>query len=151
MRPAVVWALFVAACVEEPAPLPLPEGDPALFAARAEPVLEARCADPGCHARRERPFALYAPGRHRADPARLYLDEPLTAEELAANRRAVDAFALAPLAAGEPLAACLVVRKPLAVAAGGAGHEGGEIFMSTDDPGYLALAAYLATVRMGAP
>ena len=83
---------IVAGCaLEPPPPVPLPVGDAAVFVAQAEPVLERHCADATCHADADRAFALYSPGRRRADPERQFLHEPLTADELAANARAVAA------------------------------------------------------------
>jgi hypothetical protein len=148
-RRATLLLLAATACIGEP-PLPqsLPEGDAQVFASTAQPVLDRRCAEPTCHARADRPLALFSPGRRRADPARTFLNESLTDAELAHNARAVAAFALEPLLAGEPLASCLVLRKPLARAAGGSGHVGGEIFAAVDDPDYQALAGFLATLRL---
>lgn len=125
--------------------MPLPVGDPAVFAARAQPVLDRRCAAP-CHAQPDRPLTIYSPGHRRADPARLHFDEPLTADELAANARALAGFALDPLTAGEPITSCLVLCKPLSVAAGGCGHLVGPVFASADDRDYRGLRAYLDTL-----
>jgi hypothetical protein len=148
MRGAV-WLLGLAACaVDPPDALPLPAGDLAVFATEAQPVLDRSCADGTCHGRADRPFAIYSPGRRRADPARTFLDEPLTDEELAANARSVDALALDPLLDGEPIDACRVLCKPLAVAAGGCGHVGGAIFDGRDDRGYRGVRAYLETLVM---
>lgn len=149
IRAAAAIAALVGGCaLEPPAPVGLPVGDAAVFAAQAEPVLERRCADASCHADADRAFALYSPGRRRADPERLFLREPLTADELAANARAVAGFALDPLRAGTSLDACLVLCKPLAVAAGGCGHVPGALFVGVDERDYQALRGYLATLRL---
>ncbi len=146
---ALALALALAACAVEPGPpRGLPEGDLGVFAAEAQPVLDRHCADPGCHGRPERPFAIYSPGRHRADPERRFLAEPLSEAELAANARTVAAFALEPLLAGAPVDDCLVLRKPLALGAGGCGHEGGASFRGTDDRDYRALRSFLVTLRL---
>jgi hypothetical protein len=151
---AALAALASACVVDLPPPEPLPEGDVTEFARTVQPVLDLRCADPSCHARADRPLALYSKGRHRRDPARTFLDEPLDAEELAANARAVAAFALE-IAPEDGPDGCLVLRKPLALAAGGCGHAGGEIFSSRDDREYRAVRAWLAALafpdRLGAP
>jgi hypothetical protein len=143
-------AVVVAACVSQPAREPLPAGDPEAFAAAVQPVLDARCSDPSCHGRPERPLSIYSPLRYRMDPARRFLSEPLTAAELLANQRSVEAFALASREAGQAASACLVACKPLAAAAGGCGHDGGAIFASRDDREYRALEGWLATL-MEAP
>ena len=141
---SIIVAVALAACaVEEPPPEPLASGDLAVFASESQPVLDRRCADPSCHARDDRPFAIYSPGRRRADPSRLFMQEPLTADELAANARVFAAFA-----PGEPTVDdCLILRKPLAIAAGGAGHLGGELFAGRDDADYQGLRAFLATLE----
>lgn len=148
MRVLVSAALVLAGCaVEVPPPLPLPVGDPALFVSSVQPVLDQRCAA-ACHADPIRPFAFYSAGLYRADPARLHLIEPLTADELDANARAVAGFALDALVAGEPLASCPVVCKPLDVAAGGCGHVVGPVFAGRDERDYQALRAYLETLQL---
>lgn len=146
---AVLLAFAAAGCVvEEPPPEALPDGDVAAFAEDVQPVVDRHCADPTCHGRPDRPLALYSPGRFRRDAARTYLIEPLSDEELAVNARSVAVFALDPEALADGLDGCLVLRKPLALAAGGCGHEGGEIFLTRDDRGYRALRGWLATVRI---
>ncbi|MBK7076610.1 MAG: hypothetical protein IPH44_30390 [Myxococcales bacterium] len=148
MRRALLLATVVGCAVEPPPPVALPVGDPAVFAALAEPVLERRCADASCHADADRAFALYSPGRRRADPARQFLHEPLTPDELAANARVVAGFALEPLRTGEPIDACPVLCKPLAVGAGGCGHGPGALFRGADERDYQGLRAYVATLTL---
>ncbi|MBK7194826.1 MAG: hypothetical protein IPH80_20290 [Myxococcales bacterium] len=147
-RAAGPLAIVAGCALEPPPPVPLPVGDAAVFVAQAEPVLERHCADASCHADADRAFALYSPGRRRADPERQFLHEPLTADELAANARAVAGFALDPLHAGTAIDACLVLCKPLAVTAGGCGHVPGPLFTGADERDYQALRAYLATLRL---
>jgi hypothetical protein len=132
--------------LDVPPPLALPAGDVVVFAQRTQPVLDRACASAGCHGRIERPLALYSPGHRRSDPARTFLNESLSDSELLANARAIDAFALEPLRDSLPIHDCLVLRKPLALAYGGAGHEGGELFPSPDDRDYQAVQAYLETL-----
>jgi hypothetical protein len=138
-------APLVASCALEPPPdEAVPVGDPDAFAREVQPVLDARCADPTCHGRPERPLAIYSPGRHRQDPARTFLVEPLTPEELEVNARVLAAFALE---VEDGVDSCLVLRKPLARAAGGCEHAGGEVFPGRDDREYRALRAWLAALR----
>lgn len=113
------------------------------FAADVEPHIEVRCAQGGCHGRPERPLSLYAPGQQRLDPDRLYMDEPLTDEEVAENARRILAFAQEPEADRT-----LALRKPLTEEAGGCWHGGGDIFPDTFDPAYLALRSWLADARV---
>lgn len=128
---------------------PAPGGRPIVvaelgrFAREVEPQLERRCAQGSCHGRADRPFSLYAPGALRRDPARTYLDEPIGADELAANAERVAAFAVD----GGSLADCLVLRKPLAVSAGGVWHGGGDVFEDASDPAYEAIRDWLELCR----
>jgi hypothetical protein len=110
------------------------------FAEHVQPELGARCASGGCHGVAMRPLALYAPGALRADPLRLHLDEPLTWTELENNAARVAAFAH-----GQTVTESLVLRKPLAVIAGGCYHGGGDVFADRQDPGYEVLRSWLST------
>jgi hypothetical protein len=137
---------LLAACSVEPPPERMPSGDPSSFASGVQPILDARCADPSCHGRVDRPLSIYSPGRYRADPSRTFLREPLTPDELTTNMQALAAFALD---AGGDVDRCLVLRKPLAIAAGGCGHLGGEIFASPADREYRTLRHWLAGMSTG--
>jgi hypothetical protein len=110
------------------------------FEVAVEPVLEQRCAQGGCHGRADRPFTLYAPGAYRADPSRVNLAEPLEAEELATN-----ALRVAALASSTDPEASLVLRKPLALSAGGLHHGGGDVFVDRTDRDYRAIRDWLAS------
>jgi hypothetical protein len=138
---AFAFAFAFAGCVEDPGLVSVPRGDVEVFAADVQPVVDARCADPTCHGRPERPLSLYSPGRYRLDPARTFIAEPLTAEELEANARSMAAFAADVAPGGVDL--CLVLRKPLAVEMGGCGHEGGVAWTSRDDREYRAVRSWL--------
>jgi hypothetical protein len=118
---------------------PIPLGPLDVFAAQVEPVLEARCAQGGCHGRADRPFVLFAPGQHRADPQRTHLAEPLTEAELLVN-----AQRLAVLAVEGAPERSLALRKPLSIGAGGLYHGGGDVFVDTTDAGYRVMARWLA-------
>lgn len=131
-------ALLTSSCGPAVGSEPLPMGDLASFEREVEPHLVERCASGGCHGRAERPLSLYAPGAYRDDPSRLFLDEPLTRAELEENARRVSAFALT-----EHARDSLVVRKPLALAAGGVWHGGGDVFLDDTDPACGALVRWL--------
>lgn len=136
--------LACAGCVVDAGPpVPLPEGDLELFASTVHPVLAAHCGDPSCHGRSDRPLEVYSTGQHRSDPARVFLEEPISQDEVVRNARNVAAFALDATSPDE----CAVLRKPLARAAGGEWHEGGEIFPSRDDRDYRAVRAWLSSLR----
>ncbi|MCC6876171.1 MAG: hypothetical protein IT378_17820 [Sandaracinaceae bacterium] len=114
-----------------------------------QPHVAERCGSGGCHGREERPLALYTPGAYRADPARVFLDEPLTAWELRENARRLSAMAL-----GVRAERSVVVLKPLALEAGGLWHGGGDVFTELDDPACRVLSAWLdarTSADAGAP
>jgi hypothetical protein len=134
-------ALALAACaVDDPAaPTSL---DRELFRCTVQPVLAARCAFPACHGSARRPLALYAPGRMRYQITWDRPTEPITDDELAANFAIASGFTTT-TATGEPW----LLAKPLT---GGYYHRGADlyggenVFLSTDDAGYAAIASWIA-------
>jgi hypothetical protein len=106
------------------------------FVRDVEPVLEARCANPSCHGRPERPLSLYAPSARRKNPDGTYLAGPLSGDELWHNYAVSCA-----LSAGTPEEA-LLARKPLG-ASGGLYHGGGAVFEGPTDRGYRAIIRWL--------
>jgi hypothetical protein len=107
-------------------------------------VLAARCAFAGCHASARRPLRLYAVGRMRLDVGWDRLGAPLSDAELDANYEVARGFV------ADPPAESLLLAKPLDTRAGGLYHRGqnlygdDDVFLSTDDPGYAILAAWIA-------
>ncbi len=136
-------AVLTGCVVDVGPPVPLPQGDVDAFRATVQPILALRCGDPTCHGRTDRPLEIYSAGRHRSDPSRVFLEEEVSAEEVAANARNVAAFALDAASPDQ----CAVLTKPLARAAGGQWHGGGEIFPSRDDREYRAVLAWLDNLR----
>ena len=118
------------------APVEAPALDHAMFATRVQPLLAARCASPTCHGSDRRRLRVYAPGFFRSDPRRVHRDEPITADELAANERSAAAFALDAPSAAESL----LVAKPLNAVP----HLGGQVFSAADDE-YASLIAWIRT------
>lgn len=128
---------------------PIPLASLEVYERSVQPHVAERCGSGGCHGREERPLALYTPGAYRADPARIFLDEPLTAWELRENARRLSAMAL-----GVRAERSFVVLKPLAVEAGGLWHGGGDVFAELDDPACRVLSAWLdarASMDAGSP
>ena len=106
------------------------------------PVLLRDCAFHACHGSSERFFQVFGPGRGRLAPETQPLD-PATALELTHSyeraRSMLNTTALRD---------SLLLRKPLAVSAGGTGHEGADdlgrnVYQSTLEPGYVALARWV--------
>lgn len=100
------------------------------YVEHVQPVLARSCANPSCHGSPRRPLEIYAPQQHRSDPARLFLDEPLTTDELEHNFTHACMF-LAPATVAEE---CELVSKPLAPGAGGIEHGGIVVYDRLDDP-----------------
>lgn len=113
------------------------------------PVLIRDCGFPTCHGAPDRLYRVWGPGR-----ARLAKDdgtvpdayEPPTGDELSTS------YSLA-LAMIDPLdpAQSLLLRKPLAAGASGAGHEGvdrygRDVYRTLNDAGYRALEAWVMDV-----
>ncbi len=107
------------------------------FEAEVQPVLEARCANPSCHGRPERPLSTFAPGRYRASAGDTYADTPLTPAEL--TRNYLSSCALAAYE-GRPEDA-LLVAKPLAAVHY---HGGDAVFAGDRDTDYRTLVAWIA-------
>jgi hypothetical protein len=132
------WALLftcIGACAPSTGATLLVEPDVVAYA-QVHPWLEARCATLDCHGDPGRPLRLFAetglraPGIDRASP--------LTEDEARDNAWSLQGVDTA--AAERHLA----VLKPLARAAGGMHHVGGEVWQSTDDPAYRCLRGWLA-------
>lgn len=116
--------------------------DAARFQTEVYPVLLRDCAFPTCHGSTERFLQVFGPGRGRMLATTPPLDPTTPAELIHSYDRARSM-----LDAAHPERS-LLLRKPLATAAGGTGHEGVDalgrnIYQSTDEVGYRALAAWV--------
>jgi hypothetical protein len=136
------FALLACSCAPDPAPFQLAQPNVAQFADQAYPVLLRDCGFPGCHGAMDRFFRVFGPGRTRlsatADPS-----DPASAEEI---QHSYDR-ARSMIDPGKP-AYSLLLRKPLASDAGGAGHKGDDalgrnVYASTQDPNYQTLRAWV--------
>jgi hypothetical protein len=138
MKRAALLLLVAAACgnVASDGELPLSDLDDEVYVRDVHPILEARCATLDCHGVDERPLRLYAEtGLRAGDDLR---DRPIESFELAANVRAIRA-----IDPGAEPSATLLVRKPLAPAAGGIAHEGGARWTSREEPQVVCVLAWL--------
>lgn len=118
-------------------PVPVEALDVAVYRDQVAAYVGPRCGTLDCHGVGGRPLRIYAEnGLRLGDELR---GEPITDLELEA-----DADAFAGVSPGEAVGDQLSLRKPLATAAGGYGHVGGDVWLDPTDPGYLCLEAWLA-------
>jgi hypothetical protein len=116
-----------------------------LFQRDVYPVLLRDCAFAACHGAPERFFRVWGPGRTRLATG-TGVPEPFdlpTGAELSTSY----SLALSMIDDAHPEQS-LLMRKPLAVAAGGAGHlgvdgYGRDVYRTTEDNGFLALASFV--------
>ncbi|MGE0398243.1 MAG: hypothetical protein AB7T06_16185 [Kofleriaceae bacterium] len=131
--------VFVIGCTSIEGDLDVPQADPVTFRTTVYPVLLADCGFPACHGSRERFFRVFGPGRTRlagdTDPY-----APATPEELAESFTRARSMLISP----DGVRRSPLLRKPLAVTAGGAGHEGTDawganLYATKQDPHFQAL------------
>ena len=135
-------ALGLGACGEDPGPLQIATPDAALFGTEVYPVLLRDCGFHACHGSTERFFQVFGPGRGRFLPTTMPLD-PATPEEIAHTYERARSM----IEAKSPDLS-LLLRKPLAVEAGGTGHEGTDelgrnVYQTQMDPNYTVLARWV--------
>ncbi len=118
---------------------PLAEPDFEYFVDNVQPILSSRCANPSCHGESTRPLEVFAVHAHRLEPTDVFLDEPLTEEELWMNYLRASGF----VAVDGPASDSLILLKPLAPEAGGGAHHGGTQFMDADCAGYRTLETWI--------
>ncbi len=115
------------ACVDGPGATPVDAPDAlGTFQTYAQPVFEARCANPACHGSVDRPLEVYAVGQHRLDEADRHRQDGLTERELSLNLWRAWSFV------GETAATSELLLKPLDPESGGHEHQGGVIWHDLD-------------------
>lgn len=121
----------------------LPERAQAAFERDMQPVLGIGCGALDCHGDSGRPMRLYSERGLRL--TKELRGEPITAAEIGANMNSVSAISAGP--------SSLALLKPLALAAGGVDHVGGELWASADTAEFTCVKGWLdgtsetATVR----
>lgn len=142
----VVLARVLTGCAEEQPKAVSARRAFAPFAAEVYEVLLRDCGFPNCHGAPERFFRVYGPGRTRLPGSSGMLPEPFdtpTVEEQSLT------FQLALSMINEhELADSPLLRKPLAVEAGGYGHlgvddYGRDVYRTTQDTGYVKIARWV--------
>lgn len=142
--------LGLAACQTERDAFQVAERDFRAFREDVYPVLLRDCGFHTCHGAGERFFRVLGPGRARLDPAARAFDLP-SGDEVALSYQ----LALSMIDAEHPQDS-LLLRKPLAVEAGGANHLGADdfgrdVYRTVNDAGYLVLARWVLSQAQGSP
>lgn len=146
----VLVPLVLAACSYAREELSIPDADTQQFVDDAYPILLADCGYPTCHGSAERFFQIYGPGRTRLDPM-TDAYAPVTAQELALSYTRARSMLISP----EGPRRAPLLRKPLAVSAGGAKHEGDDpwgnaIYATKRDPRWERLFFWATDASGGA-
>ncbi|MFT3711228.1 MAG: hypothetical protein QM817_26660 [Archangium sp.] len=115
---SVAVAFVALRCAVAPPQTNVPALDQAFFEAKVEPELMASCAYSTCHGAPLRPMRVYSLAGLRIDPS-LTSNQPLTPEEHFANFLRAKTVAAATSSTLPEL-----LRKPLQLEQGGAGHGG---------------------------
>lgn len=149
-----VWGLLLlVACADAPATPAPADRDYQQFQREVHPVLLRDCGFPECHGAEERFFRVWGPGRTRLpDKAGVLpgaFDVP-SVDEISASH----SLALSMIDEANPSLSELL-RKPLAIEAGGAGHQGVDkygrnVYRTAEDTGYLALARWVFSAPLPA-
>ena len=150
---AVVAFAALAGCAMDNPAQPLPQPSFNYFACAVQPVLDRECSFPGCHGNVRRGLQLLSPSRMRIaseyalarintsqDDVDAGIHPPLTGVEVSFNYEQCRGYATQVAPHTPPP----ILDKPLAMAAGGVYHTvAGDVFKSQDDPGYVAINAWL--------
>jgi hypothetical protein len=139
---AVALGLVAQACNKASEGWQLPQRSFPQFQSEVFPVLLRDCAFSTCHGSPQRFFRVWGPGRARLNPMSREFDR-LTADEAASNLQ----LALSMIDTRNP-SRSLLLRKPLAVEAGGSAHRGADkfgrnVYRTVNDAGYLAISRWI--------
>jgi hypothetical protein len=137
---------LAAGCGENEGELRIAQRDFAQFEREVYPVLMKRCSFHTCHGDQRRFFRMFGSARARLRPETKALAEVLPEEIMETYVRAIGM-----IDERDP-GASLLLRKPLALAAGGAGHVGTDnfdrnVFQTAQDPEFMILSRWV----FGAP
>lgn len=146
--PTVLAVLAFSACSSDATHVALPRPDGEEFSQTVYPVLLRDCGTTACHGSSARFFRVLGPGRTRLAEKQAPLD-PATSQEILESYRRARAM-LQPDASGR----VVLLRKPLALDAGGATHGGRDaygrnVYASRRDPNYRVLEHWVQTAQAG--
>jgi hypothetical protein len=133
---------LLSACGDEGKGWQKPRRDFMAFQSDVMPVLLRDCAFSTCHGAPERFFRVWGPGRTRLNPLTRAFDI-MTGDEASLNLQ----HAVSMIDNTNP-SRSLLLRKPLAMEAGGAGHLGADkfgrnVYRTVNDDGYLKLSRWV--------
>lgn len=121
------------------------------FQREVYPVLLRDCGFPACHGDPERFFRVWGPGRARLPSSMMLTDafDVPSGDEITTSY----SLALSMIDLDNPGASTLL-RKPLAIEAGGSGHQGvdkygRDVYRTAQDSGYVALARWVFSAQGG--
>jgi hypothetical protein len=120
-----------------------------MFKTQVHPVLLRDCGFHACHGSSDRFLRIWGIGRVRLDPLTREFD-PNTANELDYTKQLAESM----IDFSNP-SRSLLLRKPLAVEAGGAGHFGSDkfgrnVYRTVNDEGYLTLTRWVVAASQAA-
>jgi len=143
---SLLLVAMLASCAPPEGDVAVVEADQAVFRERVYPILLRDCAFAGCHGNHERFFAVFGPGRARLDPKRTILEPPTETELALSYTRAVS------MIDPDDRHGSLLLRKPIPVEQGGAGHRGDDVwgrsvYRTVDDARYATLEAWVMGSR----
>ena len=139
---AIALSLAGVACADTSGVATIATRPSAEFTVDVLPVLLRDCGFQACHGSQERFFRIYGPGRVRYDPLTEPLDHLTGFEQefsFQFTKSMIDPF--------DPKES-LLLRKPLAVEAGGAGHLGVDqygrnVYRTPDDEGFVTIQRWV--------
>lgn len=144
----VTLLLALAGCSEPLQKGKAAERDLNHFTGYVMPVLLRDCGFQACHGSQERFFRVFGPGRTRYIPPDPTIPPRGPLEPLSGYERDYTMQLALSMIDEEDPARSMLLRKPLAVEAGGASHEGIDkygrnVYRTPDDEGYLEIARWV--------
>lgn len=136
---ACALGLGALGCIGPEDELAIPPADATVFQNTVYPILLRDCGFSTCHGTSARFFSVFGPGRTRLDPDTAPYD-PATPYELALTYTRARSMLLGPSGPSSSL----LLRKPIPIVDGGAGHKGNDpwgrsVYASSEDARYVAI------------
>ncbi len=138
----ILLTTIVVGCTQPEGEVTVVQADQTMFREAVYPILLRDCAFAGCHGTHARFFAVFGPGRVRLDPATSIYAPPTELELALTYTRTISMIDEADRGTS------LLLRKPIPVEQGGAGHRGddlwgGSVFRTRDDARFATLSTWV--------